>query len=148
MTLRSKYAFAEGLATEYVLVFDVRDYIVSVGEIADPGDLLLGERHNLPTSVSAVLASGKTVSLDVSWKWTTATQIGLVPVTGTIFADGYEIGEGVSLKTVKKVNVSAPSREEETKRGCKSRAETPLVFCIAAFAAFAAVNGKKRRKKG
>lgn len=148
MTLRSEYAFAEGLATEYVLVFDVRDYIVSIGEIADPGDLLLGERHNLPTSVSAVLASGKTVSLDVSWKWTTATQIGLVPVTGTIFADGYEIGEGVSLKTVKKVNVSAPSREEETKSGCKSRAETPLVFCIAAFAAFAAVNGKKRRKKG
>lgn len=139
MTLTSVYAFAEGIPTEYTIEFDVKDYIVSIDEITDSKDIKLGEQHTLPDKVSATLASGGKIELEIAWKWKTATQVGNVSVTGTIYAGEYEVDEGISLKTTKKVNVAASGdKSSGSEKGCKSSAEgasalfaLPILFTAA-----------------
>ena len=139
MALTSDYAFAEGIPTEYTIEFDVKDYIVSIDEITDSKDIKLGEKHTLPDKVSATLASGGKIELEIAWKWKTATQVGNVSVTGTIYAGEYEVDEGISLKTTKKVNVAASGdKSSGSEKGCKSSAEgasalfaLPILFTAA-----------------
>ena len=89
--------------------------------------------------VSATLASGGKIELEIAWKWKTATQVGNVSVTGTIYAGEYEVDEGISLKTTKKVNVAASGdKSSGSEKGCKSSAEgasalfaLPILFTAA-----------------
>lgn len=148
MRLISSYAFAEGIATEYVIDFEVKDYITSIGKIPESKAIKIGEKHTLPGKVTASLARGGSVELDVVWKWTTATQVGDVSVVGTIYAGEYEVEKGVSLKITKKVKVSESEQKASASgKGCKSSYEGISVSAFAAIVLVTVFINKKSRRK-
>ena len=148
MKLLSSYAFADGIATEYVIDFEVKDYITSLGEIPGSEAVKIGEKHTLPGKVRANLASGGIAELDIVWKWTTATQVGDVSVVGTVYAGEYEVEEGVSLKVTKKVKVTAADESgKNSGKGCRSSLRGVPAALFAGIVLFAASADKKSRRK-